>query len=98
MSEKLAVSNSNSKQPPIKLKRGIQMRKSFPWLLLAPTIIVLAFLGLFPFIYAIRLAGTNIILSKPYLPRIFMGLGQIPGRSAGSKFYHRREGDAYFYD
>jgi multiple sugar transport system permease protein len=76
MPEKLAVSSTASKQTPIKLKRGIQMRKSFPWLLLAPTILVLAFLGLFPFVYAIRLAGTNIIMSKPYLPRIFVGLEQ----------------------
>jgi len=52
------------------------MRKSFPWLLLAPTILVLAFLGLFPFVYAIGLAESNIIMSKPYLPRIFVGLEQ----------------------
>jgi multiple sugar transport system permease protein len=38
--------------------------------------VVLALLGLFPFIYAIRMAAFNISLSKPYLPRVFMGLAQ----------------------
>lgn len=57
-------------------KMAIQNRKSFPWLLLTPTLVVLAFLGLFPFFYAIRMAAFNINIAKPYLPQVFMGLGQ----------------------
>jgi multiple sugar transport system permease protein len=59
-----------------KAKMAIQNRKGFPWLLLSPTLVVLAFLGLFPFIYAMRIAAFNISISKPYLPQVFVGLGQ----------------------
>lgn len=57
-------------------KRAIQNRKGFPWILLAPTLAVLAFLGLFPFFYAIRMAAFNVNLAKPYLPQVFQGLRQ----------------------
>jgi multiple sugar transport system permease protein len=70
---------SNSAQlngKPLKVKRAIQNRKGFPWLLLAPTLVVLALLGLFPFIYAIRIAVMNISISKPYIPQLFVGLMQ----------------------
>ena len=56
-----------------KVKIAIQYRKGFPWLLLSPTLVVLAFLGIFPFIYAMRIAAFNISISKPYLPQIFLG-------------------------
>ncbi len=59
-----------------KQRRAIQNRKGFPWLLMSPTLVVLALLGLFPFVYAIRIAAFNISISKPYLPQIFLGLGQ----------------------
>ncbi|HET7716862.1 MAG TPA: sugar ABC transporter permease [Bauldia sp.] len=55
---------------------GPRNRKLFPWLLVAPTILVLAGIGIYPFIYALYIAGHNIVLSKPYLPRIFVGLYQ----------------------
>lgn len=61
---------------PLKVKRAIQNRKGFPWILLTPALVVLALLGLFPFIYAIRIAAFNISLSKPYLPTLFVGLAQ----------------------
>ena len=61
---------------PGKVKRAIQTRKGFPWLLLAPALVVLALLGLFPFVYALRIAAFNISISKPYLPKLFVGLGQ----------------------
>ncbi len=48
----------------------------FPWVLLAPTILILAGIGIYPFVYALVLASSNVILSKPYLPRIFVGLFQ----------------------
>lgn len=59
-----------------KVKRAIQMRRGFPWLLLAPALVVLALLGLFPFIYALHIAAFNISISKPYLPKLFIGLAQ----------------------
>ncbi len=57
-------------------RRAIQNRKGFPWILMAPTLVVLAFLGLFPFFYAIRMAAYNVNIAKPYLPQIFQGLDQ----------------------
>ncbi len=57
-------------------RRAIQNRKSFPWILMAPALVVLAFLGLFPFFYAIRMAAFNVNIAKPYLPQLFMGLAQ----------------------
>lgn len=51
-------------------------RPWFPWLLMAPTLIILLAVGLFPFGYSLYLASTNIILSKPYLQPAFVGLEQ----------------------
>ena len=59
-----------------KVKRAIQTRKGFPWILMAPALVVLVLLGIFPFIYALRIAAFNISISKPYLPKLFLGLGQ----------------------
>lgn len=59
-----------------KQSRAIQNRKGFPWLLMSPTLVVLVLLGLFPFVYAIRIAAFNISISKPYLPQLFVGLAQ----------------------
>lgn len=50
--------------------------KAFPWVLMAPTLIVLVAIGVYPFLYAIYLASQNVILSKPYIPRFFVGLYQ----------------------
>lgn len=57
-------------------KVSIQDRRYFPWLLMSPTLLILLVVGLFPFGYAIYLASTNIILSKPYLDTYFVGLEQ----------------------
>jgi len=43
---------------------------------MGPTLAILLAVGLFPFGYSLYLASTNIVLSKPYLPRVFMGLQQ----------------------
>lgn len=59
-----------------KAEVALHKRKYFPWLLMAPTLIILASFGIFPFIYALKLASTNVILSKPYLPYEFVGLEQ----------------------
>ncbi len=66
----------HSAEKAVKVKRAIQTRKGFPWLLLTPALVVLALLGLFPFVYAIRIAAFNISISKPYLPQFFVGLAQ----------------------
>lgn len=55
---------------------ALQNRRWFPWLLMAPTLLILAAVGLFPFGYSIYLATHNIILSKPYLDVAFVGLEQ----------------------
>lgn len=86
MPDRNAVPTATPVKAITRVKRGIQTRKFFPWLLLAPTLIVLAFLGLFPFVYALRLASSNIILIKPYLPKIFMGLDQYKDLVQDPKF------------
>ena len=53
-----------------------QNKRVFPWLLMAPTILILAGIGIYPFVYALYIASHNIILSKPYLKRVFVGLYQ----------------------
>lgn len=65
---------------------GIQHRPYFPWLLMGPTLAILAAVGLFPFGYSLFLASTNIVLSKPYLPRLFVGLSQYQDLVADSEF------------
>jgi multiple sugar transport system permease protein len=67
---------------------GPQNKKVFPWVLMAPTILLLAGIGIFPFIYALVLAGYNIILSKPYLKHIFVGLYQYQALVQDPDFWH----------
>lgn len=55
---------------------AIQQRRWFPWLLMAPTLLILLGVGLFPFGYSIYLSTHNIILSKPYLDISFVGVEQ----------------------
>ena len=55
---------------------SLQNRRWFPWLLMAPALVILLAVGLFPFGYSIYLATTNIILSKPYLPHAYVALEQ----------------------
>lgn len=55
---------------------GPANKKVFPWVLMAPTLLILFAMGVYPFLYALVMAGQNVVLSKPYLPRFFMGLYQ----------------------
>ena len=55
---------------------GPSNKKLFPWVLMTPTLIILFAIGIYPFLYAIYIAGQNVILSKPYIPRFFVGLYQ----------------------
>jgi multiple sugar transport system permease protein len=55
---------------------GPSNKALFPWVLMAPTLIILFAIGIYPFLYSLWIAGHNVILSKPYIPRFFVGLYQ----------------------
>ena len=55
---------------------GPSNKALFPWVLMAPTLIILFAIGIYPFLYSLYIAGHNVILSKPYIPRYFVGLYQ----------------------
>ncbi len=61
---------------------GPSNRKVFPWVLMAPTLIILFALGIYPFLYALYIAAHNFILSKPY-PALFRGALPVPVRHPG---------------
>lgn len=75
-------------RPRLAARFGPQNKKVFPWVLIAPTIVILAGIGIFPFLYALVLASYNIILSKPYLKRIFVGLYQYQALIQDPDFWH----------
>lgn len=63
-------------------RRGLLARlgpsnpRAFPWVLMAPTLIVLFAFGIYPFLNALYLASQNVVLTRPHSPRFFMGLYQ----------------------
>jgi multiple sugar transport system permease protein len=59
-----------------KVRTALYKRKIFPWLLMAPAIAILLSLGIFPFIFALDLATSNVILSKPNVVKEFAGLAR----------------------
>lgn len=67
---------------------GPSNRKVFPWVLMTPTLIILFAIGVYPFLYAIYIAGQNVILSKPYIPRFFVGLYQYQAVIQDPEFWH----------
>lgn len=67
---------------------GPSNKKVFPWVLMAPTLIILFAIGIYPFLYALSLASQNVILSKPYLPRFFVGLYQYQSLIQDPEFWH----------
>lgn len=67
---------------------GPSNRAVFPWVLMAPTLIILFAIGIYPFIYSLYIAGHNVILSKPYLPRIFVGLYQYQALMQDPEFWY----------
>jgi multiple sugar transport system permease protein len=75
---------------------AIQNRRWFPWVLMAPTLIILMAVGLFPFGYSIYLATTNIILSKPYLPQAFVALEQFQEIVQDDSFFNALRVTAIF--
>src|SRR5579883_1310347 len=66
---------------------GPSNRAVFPWVLMAPTLIILFAIGIYPFLYALYIAGHNVVLSKPYMPRYFVGLDQYQSVIQDSDFW-----------
>ena len=81
---------------PARPTTALQNRRWFPWLLMAPALIILLAVGLFPFGYSIYLATTNIILSKPYLPHVFVGLEQFQEIVQDADFFNALRVTAIF--
>lgn len=75
---------------------GPSNRKVFPWVLMAPTLIILFALGIYPFLYALYIAAHNFILSKPYIPRYFVGLYQYQSVIQDPEFWHALETTIWF--
>lgn len=67
---------------------GPSNRVVFPWVLMAPTLIILFAIGIYPFLYSLYIAGQNVILSKPYIPRYFVGLYQYQALMQDPEFWH----------
>jgi multiple sugar transport system permease protein len=61
---------------------------AFPWVLMAPTLIVLFAFGIYPFLNALYIASQNIILSRPNSPRFFVGLYQYQAVIQDPEFWH----------
>jgi len=55
---------------------------------MAPTLIILFGIGIYPFLYALWIASHNVILSKPYIPRFFVGLYQYQSVIQDREFWH----------
>ena len=75
---------------------GPSNRKVFPWVLMAPTMIILFGLGIYPFLYALYIAAYNFILSKPYVPRFFVGLYQYQSVVQDKEFWSALETTIWF--
>lgn len=67
---------------------GPSNRRVFPWVLMAPTLLILFAMGVYPFLYALYIASQNVVLSKPYLPQVFMGLYQYQLVIQDPQFWH----------
>lgn len=76
MSDKTISASQVYGQRGIISRLGPSNKAIFPWVLMAPTLIILFAIGIFPFLYSLWIAGHNVILSKPYIPRFFVGLYQ----------------------
>jgi multiple sugar transport system permease protein len=66
---------------------GPSNRTLFPWVLMAPTLIILFAIGVYPFLYSLYIAGHNVVLSKPYMPRFFVGLYQYQALIQDAEFW-----------
>lgn len=82
------MENKPTKRRGIAARFGPSNKKVFPWVLMAPTLIILVGIGIYPFLYALNIASQNIILSKPYIPRFFVGLYQYQNLIQDPEFWH----------
>jgi multiple sugar transport system permease protein len=93
----IADTQLSSLEPAEARRRGFWSRLGpsnpavFPWVLMAPTLIILFAIGIYPFVYALYIAGHNFILSKPYIPRFFVGLYQYHALIQDPEFWHALE-------
>ncbi|WEX08983.1 sugar ABC transporter permease [Chelativorans sp. AA-79] len=69
---------------------------AFPWILMAPTLIVLFAFGIYPFLNALYLASQNVILSRPHSPRFFVGLYQYQAVIQDPEFWHALRTTVWF--
>jgi multiple sugar transport system permease protein len=79
---------TNSGRRSVIARFGPSNRAVFPWVLMAPTLIILFAIGIYPFLYSLYIAGQNVILSKPYIPRYFVGLYQYQALMQDPEFWH----------
>jgi multiple sugar transport system permease protein len=75
---------------------GPSNKAVFPWVLMAPTLLILFAMGVYPFIYALVIAGQNVVLSKPYLPRFFLGLYQYQAVIQDPEFWNAMKNTVMF--
>ncbi|SDA61899.1 sugar ABC transporter permease [Sinorhizobium sp. NFACC03] len=75
---------------------GPSNRTIFPWVLMAPTLIILFALGVYPFLYSLYIASHNVILSKPYIPQFFVGLYQYQAVVQDPEFWHAMRKTLFF--
>lgn len=94
---------SAARLPPFAAKRGNRLKRFgpsnpalFPWVLMAPTLIILFAIGVYPFLYALYMAAQNVVLSKPYIPRFFVGLYQYQVVIQDPEFWHALGNTALF--
>ena len=61
----------NSETP--RRRMSLYRRPYFPFLLLAPAVLTLLAIGLYPLVYALNLSVTNVVLNRPWIPTFFVG-------------------------
>jgi multiple sugar transport system permease protein len=79
---------SRLKQGQIKWRYWIQKPSNVGYFFLAPTIVILLAISLFPLIYAINVSLHQYIISKPYLGKPWVGLGNYVRLFTDKDFYY----------
>ena len=82
-------------EPLAKAVRGLSDR-SVAWLFIAPTIILLLAINIFPLIWAIRLSFTNYRANRPNAEIVNVGLRQLPAHPRRQRHLDRHADDGAF--
>jgi multiple sugar transport system permease protein len=82
-------------QPIAKRVRGLSDR-AIAWLFIAPTIILLLAINIFPLIWAVRLSFTNYKSNLPYAPLRFVGLANYADILTDEDVWHGMQVTAHF--